>query len=164
MISIRQVKTGDAKDIADIYNYYVTDTIITFEEEVLSSKEIEDRIAKVTGNGLPWLVSENGEKVVGYAYASKWKERRAYRFSVEVSAYITPTAHGQGTGTQLYKALFAELKRLGSVHCVMGGIALPNPASVALHEKFGMKQVATFPEVGYKQGRWITTGYWQVIL
>ncbi|HEV7431928.1 MAG TPA: GNAT family N-acetyltransferase, partial [Steroidobacteraceae bacterium] len=93
-------------------------------------------------------------------YASRWKGRCAYRYSVESTVYLEPLAVGQGLGTALYSALFARLQELGC-HVVIGGIALPNAASVALHEKFGMRQVAHFAQVGNKFGRWVDVGYWQ---
>ncbi len=115
-------------------------------------------------NNLPWLVAENDSGVVvGYAYASKWKGRCAYRHSAEVTVYLAPDAAAQGVGTRLYEALFSELRDRG-IHTAIGGIALPNPPSVALHEKFGMKKVAHFAEVGHKFDRWIDVGYWQVVL
>lgn len=96
--------------------------------------------------------------MIGYAYASKWKGRCAYRYSVEVSVYLHAEQSGQGMGTALYSALFKQLSELG-YHVAIGGIALPNAASVALHEKFGMKKVAHFKEIGFKFGQWVDVGY-----
>lgn len=101
--------------------------------------------------------------VIGYAYASKWKGRCAYRFAVETSVYVDSSARGAGVGTVLYEALFAALRGRG-IHAAIGGIALPNEASIALHERFGMKKVAHFEQVGFKFGRWIDVGYWQRLL
>jgi phosphinothricin acetyltransferase len=112
---------------------------------------------------LPWLVAEDDKEIVGYAYATRWHDRSAYRYTVEVSAYLANTACSKGWGTQLYTALFEVLRRL-DIHVVIAGIALPNQASVALHEKFGMEKVANFSEVGFKFGRWIDVGHWQVRL
>jgi len=158
---IRNVLDKDAGDLANIYNYYIVETVATFEEEMISSDVMLARISKIQADELPWLVAENelGE-ILGYAYATKWRERFAYRFSVEVTVYLSPKHKKQGLGTQLYQALFAELKKR-SIHSVIGGITLPNAASVALHEKFGMKQVAHFKEVGFKFEQWLDTGYWQ---
>jgi L-amino acid N-acyltransferase YncA len=100
---------------------------------------------------------------VGYASASPWKSRSGYRFSAEITVYVEPGQEGRGIGSALYGALFPMLQARG-VHAVIGGIALPNDASVALHEKFGMRKVAHFQETGYKHGRWIDVGYWERIL
>jgi len=158
---IRAVLDSDVSAIIDIYNYYIEESIATFEEQTISTSDMLSRIVKVSANNLPWLVAEdNSGQVIGYAYASKWRERFAYRFSVEVTVYLSVNHAQQGLGTQLYTALFNELKNL-SINTVIGGISLPNPASIALHEKFGMKKVAHFQDVGFKFGQWIDTGYWQ---
>ena len=158
---IRAVLDKDVSAIVDIYNYYIEETIATFEEQAITTKDMHKRITKVVGDNLPWFVAEDASgQVIGYAYACKWRERFAYRFSVEVTVYLCVNHAQQGLGTQLYTALFDELKQL-SIHTVIGGISLPNTASVALHEKFGMKQVAHFKDVGFKFGRWLDTGYWQ---
>lgn len=160
---IRTATAGDADAIARIYNHYVANTIITFEEQAVSSEEMAARIAEVAAASPPWLVAEQDGRVVGYAYASKWKGRCAYRFSAECTVYLDPDCVGRGYGTQLYESLFAALRERG-MHAVIGGVALPNPASVALHEKLGMRKVAHFGEVGYKFERWIDVGYWQATL
>lgn len=160
---IRPAFASDADSIARIYNHYVLNTIITFEEEAVTPQEIVARIAEVTSTSLPWLVAEDAGRIVGYAYASKWKGRCAYRFSVESTVYLDPAAVGTGYGTTLYQHLFAALRHCG-MHVVIGGIALPNPASVALHEKLGLKKVAHFHEVGFKFEKWIDVGYWQATL
>ena len=157
--SIRPATAADADAIAGIYNHYVANTVVTFEEESVSGDEMRARIAEVDAAALPWLVADAGG-IAGFAYASKWKGRCAYRYSVEITVYLSPSATGQGWGTTLYRALFAEL-RARSIHTVLGGIALPNPASIALHEKFGLSKAAHFREVGYKFDRWVDVGYWQ---
>ncbi len=124
---------------------------------------MENRISEIQEAGLPWLVAIDASRVIGYARASKWKGRSAYRFSIESTVYLAPGYSGNGIGSLLYEALIRELKESG-FHVMIGGIALPNPASVALHEKFGMKQVAHFNEVGFKFDKWIDVGYWQVTL
>jgi phosphinothricin acetyltransferase len=159
---IRNVRADDAPLICDLYNHYVLRTPITFEETPVTATEMESRILKVTET-LPWLVSEEDGKLIGYCYAAKWKERSAYRHSVEATVYLHPGSVGNGGGSELLAALLAEL-RAREIHCVMGGAALPNPASVALLEKFGLRQVAHFREVGYKFGAWIDVGYWQLVL
>jgi L-amino acid N-acyltransferase YncA len=159
-LRVRAAEAADADALADIYNPYIRDTIITFEETPVSAAEMARRVAEVGGHGLPWLVAEARGAVIGYAYATPWRTRHAYRFAVESTVYLAPEGSGRGIGTRLYEALFERLADAG-VHAVIGGIALPNPASVALHEKLGMAKVAHLPEVGFKFGRWIDVGYWQ---
>lgn len=157
---IRAAQRSDSARIAEIYNHYIVNTVVTFEEDEISGTEMGLRIQETETQELPWLVAEDDGKVLGYAYASRWKGRCAYRFSVETTVYLAHDASGQGVGTQLYERLFAEL-RSSAYHRVIGGITLPNPASVALHEKFGMRKVGHFDEVGFKFGQWLDVGYWQ---
>jgi L-amino acid N-acyltransferase YncA len=161
--SIRSVVADDADAIVAIYNHYVAQTIITFEEEPVSALEMRQRIADVQSASLPWLVAGHDSTVVGYAYATKWRARKAYRFSTEVTVYLDPDISGRGIGSMLYSALLTALRERNT-HTAMGGIALPNQASVALHEKFGFKKVALFEQVGFKFNRWIDVGYWQLTL
>lgn len=160
---IRTAEVSDAQAIASIYNHYVANTTISFEEQPVSAEQMAERILEVRASSLPWLVAEESGKVLGYAYASKWKARSAYRFSVETSVYLQNGAAGQGLGSQLYEVLFRALQERG-VHVAIGGIALPNEASIALHEKFGMKKGAHFEQVGFKFGNWVDVGYWQKAL
>ncbi|MEZ2348714.1 N-acetyltransferase family protein [Terriglobus sp. RCC_193] len=160
---IRSVQESDISAICDVYNHFILETMTTFEESPVDFATIRQRIAKIQQAGLPWLVAEVNDQVLGYAYASPWRERSAYRFSVESSIYLHPQRIGAGVGSRLYAALLDELRARG-VHCVMGGIALPNPASIALSEKFGFQKVAHFHQVGWKQNRWIDVGYWQLLL
>jgi len=153
----------DTGAIARIYNHYVLHTAISFEEEPVSLEMMAQRIAEVRSSSLPWLVAEQQEQVVGYAYAGKWKGRCAYRHSVETSVYLDPAFVARRIGTQLYLALLDRLLER-SIHVAIGGIALPNEASVALHERAGFVKVAHFREVGYKFGQWIDVGYWQKVL
>jgi len=161
---IRSVTEKDYSEISVIYNHYITHSIATFELEVISPEVIKDRVLKVQSAGLPWLVAEDSNgRVVGYAYASKWKERLAYENSVEVTVYLHPELTAKGMGSCLYQVLFDELKK-ASIHAVMAGISLPNQASIGLHEKFGMQKVAQFSQVGRKFERWTDVGYWQLLL
>ncbi len=159
---IRPCTPQDAARICDIYNHYVRETVVTFEESPVAEADMARRIADVTAR-LPWLVWEGDDGILGYAYASPWKTRAAYRHAVEASIYLVPEATGRGLGTRLYEALIEELRKL-NLHCVIGGAALPNPASVALHEKLGFTKVAEFKQVGYKFGRWIDVAYWELML
>jgi L-amino acid N-acyltransferase YncA len=161
--SIRIATASDADRIAEIYNHYVAKTVVTFEEDPVTGGEMRRRMDEVFASMLPWLVAESGAGVVGYAYATKWKARSAYRFSVETTVYLAAGLGRRGLGSRLYEELFRVLKEKG-VHAAIRGIALPNDASVALHEKFGMRKVAHFEEVGFKFGKWVDVGYWERIL
>lgn len=160
---IRTALPADAAAICAIYNRYVATTTITFEEDAVAEADMAQRIADVEAAGLPWLVAEADGKVVGYAYATKWRARPAYRYSSESTVYVDQAFVGQGVGRALYAALLDELRRRG-LHLVIGGIALPNEGSVGLHEALGFCKVAHFAEVGMKFGRWIDVGYWQLNL
>lgn len=161
-VLIRPVLPADAERINEIYNHYVTKTIVTFEEQAVSLDDMRARIAAIAGK-FPWLVFERNGGIAGYAYAAPWKARIGYRFSVESSIYLAPECVGRGFGRALYGALLETLPPLG-IHCVIGGAALPNPGSVALHEKLGFSKIAHFRQVGRKFGRWIDVGYWQLLL
>jgi L-amino acid N-acyltransferase YncA len=157
---IRDAEPRDAAAIAAIYGHYVLTTTISFEEVPPTADEMAQRIRAVQDGKLPWLVVELDGIVAGYAYATKWKERSAYRFSVETSVYLGAAAHGRGLATALYERLL-EVLRVAGIHSAIGGIAQPNAASVRLHEKFGFEPVAMFREVGRKFDRWVDVGYWQ---
>ena len=162
-VLVRPATLEDAQAVATIYNHYIVNTVVTFEEVEVSAAEVSGRISGVYGAGLPWLVAElaAGESsVVGYAYATGWKSRPAYRYTTEVSVYVAPGREGLGVGSALYGRLIPEITEKG-IHVALGGIALPNIGSVALHEKFGFHKVAHMEEVGFKFGRWIDVGYWQ---
>jgi len=146
--------------IAAIYNHYIGETAVTFEEKSLPADEIARRMREVQSASLPWLVAEEAGEVVGYAHATPWKTRSAYRFSVESTVYLAPGRAGRGIGSMLYARLIPILEA-GGVHTVIGGVALPNQASIALHEKFGFTKVAHFQQVGFKFQRWIDVAYWQ---
>ncbi len=158
-----RIRTGtpaDAPAIAHIYNHYIRHSIVTFEEQEITAEAITQRMATVAALSLPWLVAESAGEIVGYAYANSWRERVAYRYSVESSVYLAHDCTGRGFGRVLYRALLDELSQ-GEVHTVIGGISLPNPASIALHESLGFQKTAHFREVGYKFRQWIDVGYWQ---
>ena len=159
---IRTVNQKDASQIANIYNHYILHSTITFEETPISPDEMEQRISKHSPTH-PWFVYEEKNHVVAYAYATPWKNRSAYKHSVETSIYINHSSVGKGIGTQLYTYLIDHLKEQKH-HSLIGGIALPNEASIHLHEKLEFKKVAHFKEVGYKFNQWVDVGYWQLIL
>jgi phosphinothricin acetyltransferase len=162
-LSIRTAAATDTAAVARIYNHYVATSHATFEIEAVSAQDMASRLADNADAALPWLVAETLDGIAGYAYAKRWRERSAYRRSVETSIYLDPGRTGRGIGLRLYRALIDALRPL-SIHAVIGGVALPNEASIALHERLGFRKVAHFEQVGFKQGRWIDVAYWQLLL
>lgn len=159
---IRQIVPEDVISVCGIYNYYVKNTIITFEESPVEEHEMLARMRLITGKH-PWIVYEEDGALLGYAYASDWKTRSAYRHTVETTVYLRPDSSGKGIGYLLYAELIRQLKER-KIHAAIGGIALPNDASVGLHEKLGFRNIGRFHEVGWKFGNWIDVGYWELIL
>ena len=159
---IRSVRISDAKDIVDIYNYYILNTNITFEEEEVTIKDMEDRIReKIKSN--PWIVYEEDNKVIGYAYLSQWHNRSAYKFSKESSIYLDVNSKGKKIGIKLYEELLRLAKEY-NVHTIVAGITIPNDASIGIHEKLGFEKIAEFKEIGFKDNQWLNVGYWQKVL
>ena len=159
---IRAIKQNDAGEVAAIYNYYIENTTVTFEESPVSAEVMAQRIESHNPE-LPWIVYEEDNEIIGYAYVSEWKSRCAYRFSVEGTVYLKHGKTGKGIGTRLYKELIRRLDK-DKIHVVIGGIALPNEASIALHTKLGFEKVAQFKEVGFKFNKWVDVGYWELII
>lgn len=159
---IRSVHLKDANDITGIYNFYIKNTTITFEEVEIDTKEISERIKSVTKD-FPWIVYEEKGKVVGYAYVSPFKSRSAYKNSVESSIYIDHKSKGRGIGTLLYKEII-RLCQLKNYHTILGITTYPNDKSILLHQKFGFEKVAHYKEVGYKFNTWIDVAVWQLLL
>lgn len=160
---MREASAEDASAIALIYNHYVSHSVATFEIEPVHPSVMADRVNQCRNAGLPWLLAERAGEVLGYAYAVQWKPRHAYRHSCETTIYLHPEHTGRGLGVRLYSSLLGRLRAAGC-HTAIGGVALPNPASIALHERLGFRKVAQFREVGFKQNRWIDVGYWQLML
>lgn len=161
--TVRPATASDAAAILAIYNHYILNSVATFEETPLDDGAMLGRMQAVWDLGLPWLVATLNDEIVGYAYAARWKERQAYRFSVETTVYLAPDWTGHGAGSVLYRALI-PLLRDRNIHVALGGIALPNDASVRLHERMGFEKVAQLKEVGFKFGKWIDVGYWELVL
>lgn len=151
-IQIRMATVEDAKVLLEIYKPYVEQTTITFEYEVPSIKEFASRIQN-TLLRYPYLVAELGDEVVGYAYASPFKSRAAYDWSVETSIYVKQSIRGKGVGKKLYAALETYLKAQHIVN-INACITYPNNASIGFHEQLGYKKVAHFTKCGYKLGQW----------
>jgi phosphinothricin acetyltransferase len=159
---IRPVNAGDARDICGIYNHFVENTAVSFEEEALSVSEMENRIREI-GAAYPWFVHEEEGAVLGYAYANRFRDRAAYRYSAELSIYVKSGHEGKGIGGGLFARLLEAMKK-SSAHVLVSAITVPNERSVGLHEKFGFVKAALFNEIGYKLGEWRDVGYWELVL
>ncbi|SIQ98803.1 phosphinothricin acetyltransferase [Haladaptatus litoreus] len=162
MPTIRLAEVDDARQITAIYAPIVRDTIISFETNPPDEKEMASRIRKTLPN-YPWLVCEHEGEICGYAYATTHRTREAYQWSVDVSVYVHDSHRRCGIGRGLYESLFALLREQGFYNAY-AGIALPNPASVTLHESLGFEPVGTYEAVGYKHGAWHDVGWWHLQL
>jgi L-amino acid N-acyltransferase YncA len=158
-MTIRSANKADALAIVAIYNHYVLNSIITFDEAPASAAQFIERM-ELSSSRFPWLVAEEKGTVLGYAYASEWKSRCAYLHTAESTIYLDATATGKGIGTSLYSTLLTALSASG-FRTAIGGISVPNPGSIALHQKCGFEKIGHFEEVGYKFGKWIDVEYWQ---
>lgn len=158
-MEIRLATLTDAPGIAAIYRPYVEGTVISFELTPPSDAEMAGRIVRVLER-LPWLVCEEAGAILGYAYANRHHERAAYQWSVDTSVYVYESQRRRGLGHALYTELFARLKDQG-YYTAYAGIALPNAASVAIHERFGFEPVGVYRKAGFKLGRWHDVGWWQ---
>lgn len=159
---VRAATIEDARAVSEIYAPYVAETVISFEINPPDEAEMARRIAAVTPC-YPWLIYELDDQLLGYAYASRHAERAAYDWSVDAAVYVRPRAHRHGVGATLYGVLMAAL-RLQGFHIVFGGISLPNPASVGLHEACGFSAAGVCREVGFKFGAWRDVGWWSLRL
>ncbi len=159
---IRLASAADGESVSRIYAPVVAGTAISFEVDPPSPDEMAARIVS-TLKVAPWLVWEREGEVVGYAYASRHRERAAYQWSVDVSVYIAEAHRRAGTGRALYRTLLA-LARLQGFCVAHAGITLPNAASVGFHESFGFRPIGVYPKVGYKAGGWRDVGWWQLPL
>jgi phosphinothricin acetyltransferase len=159
---IRPAHAADAPGCLEIYAPIVTDSAVSFETEVPPAGEFAARIER-TLRDYPWLVAEAGGRIAGYAYACRHRERAAYRYPAEVSAYVAADRRRLGTGRVLYTELFGILRRQGYCNA-LAGITLPNPASVAFHESLGFAPVGVYHRTGYKLGRWHDVGWWELRL
>lgn len=158
MTTIREAEVSDALAIRDIYAPVVETSAISFESRAPTTAEMAERIVAVQ-RVAPWLVIDDGGRVVAYAYGGRHRVRDAYRWSAEVSAYVAADARRQGHARRLYQALFGLLGLQGYV-MLFAGITLPNPASVRLHESVGFQPVGVYPNVGFKNGAWHDVGWW----
>jgi phosphinothricin acetyltransferase len=161
-VKVRLATPEDARSILAVYGPYCSDSPVSFEIVPPTEQQVRERIEQIT-KWYPWLVAEIDGEVAGYVYATQHRERAAYRWVVEVAVYIADTYHRRGIGRALYSALF-ELLRAQGYFQAYAGITLPNAASVKLHQSLGFNPVGVFPYIGYKQGRWLDVGWWQLQL
>lgn len=157
---IRTVRIEDAQQIVDIYNYYVMNSIVTLDLVPFSVPDFEEKIQTISSD-FPFIVFEEKSEIMGYAYANTFRTKPAYKNTVELTIYMKHTEIGKQIGKKLYSELILQLKN-ENYHVLIGGLTLPNEASVKLHENFGFEKVAHFKEVGYKFDKWHDVGFWQL--
>lgn len=160
-VGVRLAEAADMEAVCEIINHYIATTTYNFRT---SPQTPGDWVAEWTRyhTRYPWLVATTGARVVGFAHAGPWKARAAYDWCAEVTAYVAPDCARQGIGQRMYERLLALVDRQG-YHTQIAVIALPNPASIAVHEAFGFRHAGTLREVGYKHGTWRNVGFWQRI-
>lgn len=161
-MKIQIANSSHAEQISAIYAPFVTDGLVTFETQIPGIEEFEYRIAQYSQK-YPWLVMVEGTTVLGYTYASAYRERVAYQWVAECSVYIHPDHKKKGIAGRLYAALFKLLQRQG-IYKVYAVITVPNPESVGFHEEMGFRWFATYENVGYKSDHWCHVGWWQLTL
>lgn len=159
---IRNVSVNDAKQLVEIYNYYVVHSIVTFDEVPFSEEDFKVRIETISSE-YPFIVFEEDNNILGFAYSNMFRQKPAFNKTVEATIYLKHDVQGRQIGTHLYTELLNKLKAQ-NYHAVVGGLTLPNEPSVRLHEKLGFKQVAHFKEVGFKFNTWLDVGFWELIL
>ena len=159
---IRFARPADAAGILAIYAPFCESSCVTFEIVAPTLAQMEQRITDITSE-YPWVVAEIDGRIAGYVYGSRYRERVAYQWAVNVAVYVDPQYHRRGLAQLLYEVLFAILREQG-FYKALAGISLPNPPSVGLHESLGFKAPAIIPGVGFKLGRWLDVGWWQLDL
>lgn len=164
MIRIRAADADDAPQIAAIYAPFVAASTVSFENEPPTSDQMRDRMA-ASGGLYPWIVatSDDGDGVLGYAYATSFRDRPAYRYVVDTSVYIAGDWKRQGVGRLLYGALVDTLRAQDFTQAI-SGISLPNDDLISLHEAIGFRRAGVYRSVGYKHGEWKDVGFWQLVL
>lgn len=159
---IRAVNLNDVEELLEIYNYYVINTVVNFDEKPYSLKDFTEKVELITKD-YPFIVFEENNKILGYAYGSRFRPRPAYNYTVESTVYVKHGEHGKQIGSKLYTELIKLLKEQ-KFKSVLGVLTIPNPASVKLHEKFGFTQVADLKDVGFKFDEWLDVGMFQLKL
>lgn len=158
-MNIRPVNDHDIERITDIYNWYILNTIITFELTVIRPEDMYQRVHEKLRT-YDWIVGEVDHEIVGYAYYGAFHARAAYNHTVETTIYLAQNHLGKGFGTSLYRELI-DLARAKNFRELIGIIALPNSSSTTLHHKLGFREVGMLQKVGYKFNRYIDVGIWQ---
>ncbi len=161
-IEFRAARIDDADGILAIYAPYCESSKVSFEIVVPTREEMAERIARI-GDAYPWLVADADGRVAAYVYATRFRERAAYRWTAEVAVYVAPDEQRRGLARALYTSLFSILRAQGYFKAI-AGISVPNPPSIALHERMGFEQTGVFPGVGCKDGTWVDVGWWQLTL
>ena len=161
-MTIRFATQADVPAILAIYAPYITDSVISFEYEVPTLTEFSERV-RVIQTQFPYLVAELDGRILGYAYASKHRDRTAYQWSVETSVYVHPDGHRQGIARQLYTILLTYLRQQGYVNA-FAGITSPNLSSEAFHRSMGFDYLGTYSNIGYKMGAWHSVAWFQLVL
>ena len=158
-MEVRPARRADLGAVVEITNHEIANGFAHFGMEPQS---LDEAVADLEQAPWPWRVANDGA-VLGFARGTRWKRRRAYARTAEVGVYVAPSARGRGIASALYRSLIPAMREAGA-HTLLAGIALPNPASVRLHERFGFVHVGTLPEVGFKLGAWRDVGYWALHL
>ena len=158
-LRIRDAASDDGVNCAQIYRPYVTDTVITFETRPPEPAEMTDRVQRAQREHA-WLVAQEADRVIGFAYGQSYKQRPAYRWACEVSVYLEMGRRRTGAGRLLYQALFARLAQRGYLIAI-AGIAEPNEASTGLHRALGFETVGTNRRIGWKHDAWHDVTWWQ---
>lgn len=161
-VNIRTAEPKDIPAITRIYNEYILHSTATFETEVLTEDEMLRRMRSIVP-GYPYLVAEADEEVIGYCYAHPWKERSAYRHTLETTVYLSPAHTGRSIGHRLMERLIAACRTTPCCHVLVACITAENESSCALHRKLGFRQVSCFREVGRKFGRWLDVADYEML-
>lgn len=152
-MKIRAIADSDIARCAEIYNYYIENTTVTFEEAPLSEKEFGERAARIKKD-YPYIVAEQDGVVVGYAYLDKYNERSAYRYTADLSVYLDKSCVAKGTGSRLYESIEAMAADIG-IRSIVSLVTGENEPSVVFHKKHGFDRVGILSKVGIKFGRWL---------
>ena len=163
MIQVKETVAADLPAIRDIYNYYIENSVITFEEVAWDDAAMQHKFDHIKEDDYPFFSCYDGDQLVGYYYLSSWNFRSAYSTTAEVTIYLAPSMTGRGYGRALYEHLLATTDRQ-RFHSLIACITIPNEPSIALHERFGFVQVSSIKEIGFKHDKWCDVGHWQLIL
>jgi phosphinothricin acetyltransferase len=156
--TIRDATTADLPHVREIYNHYVMNSTVTFDEEAMTLADLKHKFQKITTKKMPFLVAESPRgQLLGYAYVYPWKEKAAYRFTVENSIYLGPASTGKGLGKVLLRELIERSKAAGLKEIIAVIADRGAEASIAMHKSFGFKEIGHMGKVGFKFNRWLGT-------